>query len=213
MKSEEFNAGGRSRGLLIEYMAKKGFIMTQEHKDKISAAKKGKPLTWLIGKGLNKGFTPWNKGVSMRLNDKLIEWRKEGGEPWNKGLKGKDNPLTGRKVSEEGRKNMSKAAKKRVKDGTCNLWKGGVREKNSKERRIIMDSFEYKEWRKNVFTRDNYTCQICGTHGVAVQADHIMPFAEYPELRTELSNGRTLCVPCHKKTDSYGSVKKSRSVN
>lgn len=33
--------------------------------------------------------------------------------------------------------------------------------------------------------------------------DHIKPFAYYPDLRFELSNGRTLCIDCHKKTDTY----------
>lgn len=59
-------------------------------------------------------------------------------------------------------------------------------------------------WRKSVFERDNYTCQICGIRGVKIQADHIKPFKYFPELRWELSNGRALCVPCHRKTDTYG---------
>lgn len=28
--------------------------------------------------------------------------------------------------------------------------------------------------------------------------------SNFPELRFELSNGRTLCVECHQKTDTYG---------
>ena len=35
-------------------------------------------------------------------------------------------------------------------------------------------------------------------------ADHVKPWALYPELRYDLDNGRTLCVPCHKKTETYG---------
>lgn len=79
-------------------------------------------------------------------------------------------------------------------------WKGGI--KKEKDRR---KSYEYKLWRDAVFKRDYYTCQHCGIKNVNLQADHIKPWCNFPELRYELSNGRTLCVPCHKKTDTYGS--------
>ena len=68
----------------------------------------------------------------------------------------------------------------------------------------IRQSAKYKAWRTLVFERDDYTCRGCGQHGGYLHADHIKPFALYPELRFEVSNGRTLCVPCHKKTGTYG---------
>lgn len=79
-------------------------------------------------------------------------------------------------------------------------WKGGVTSINEKERKTP----EYKAWRKAVFERDDYTCQFCGVRGVELNADHIKPFAIFHELRLELSNGRTLCKPCHLKTDTWG---------
>lgn len=60
------------------------------------------------------------------------------------------------------------------------------------------------DWRKSVFARDDYTCQLCGIRGGYIEADHIKSFAKHPELRFELSNGRTLCRPCHMKTDTWG---------
>ena len=60
------------------------------------------------------------------------------------------------------------------------------------------------EWRNKIFKRDDYTCQICHVRGTRIQADHIKPYKEFPELRYELSNGRTLCIDCHKKTETYG---------
>jgi len=64
--------------------------------------------------------------------------------------------------------------------------------------------YENTVWTKQIFERDDYTCQHCGIRGGKLQADHIQPYSTHPELRWELSNGRTLCVPCHKKTDTYG---------
>lgn len=64
-------------------------------------------------------------------------------------------------------------------------------------------SLEYEDWRKQVFERDLYTCQMCGEVGGYLQAHHIKSFSEYPELRLSLDNGCTLCIGCHKKTDTY----------
>lgn len=79
------------------------------------------------------------------------------------------------------------------------------------EHKKIRQSAEYKDWRTEVFKRDGYTCSICGTANhkgkgetVVLQADHIKPFALYPELRFDVDNGRTLCYPCHKATETFG---------
>lgn len=74
-------------------------------------------------------------------------------------------------------------------------WNGGITPENHK----IRNSLEYKNWRRMVFERDNYTCLNCNIRGGNLNADHIKPFTKYPELRFDLNNGRTLCVPCHKK--------------
>ena len=77
-------------------------------------------------------------------------------------------------------------------------WKGGI----SRAYKTGYYSVEYKDWRKQVFTRDNFTCQECGDVGY-ITAHHIKSFAKFPELRFELDNGLTLCESCHSKTDNY----------
>jgi 5-methylcytosine-specific restriction endonuclease McrA len=66
--------------------------------------------------------------------------------------------------------------------------------------RCIRYSKDLDIWRKGVFVRDNYTCQKCKKTGGYLEAHHIKPFAFFPELRFELSNGETLCKKCHNKT-------------
>lgn len=74
---------------------------------------------------------------------------------------------------------------------------------------------EYKEWRKKVLGRDEFRCIECGTEDRAsrLEADHIKPFLLYPELIFELSNGRTLCKPCHAKTSTYGNSLEHRRAH
>lgn len=79
-------------------------------------------------------------------------------------------------------------------------WKGG---KGSEAYRI-RNTIEYKLWRMAVFERDHFTCVWCGDNtGHNLEADHIKPFAYFPELRFAIDNGRTLCHECHTKTDTY----------
>lgn len=80
------------------------------------------------------------------------------------------------------------------------LWQGGKTSAAMK----IRGSAEYGAWRRSVFERDDYTCVHCGQRGGKLSADHIKPFSTHPELRLSVSNGRTLCIPCHLKTDTWG---------
>lgn len=79
-------------------------------------------------------------------------------------------------------------------------WKWGITPINEK----IRKSIEYKLRRDAVFKRDNYSCVFCWVKGWNLNADHIKPFYLYPELRFDEDNGRTLCVPCHRSTPTYG---------
>ena len=79
-------------------------------------------------------------------------------------------------------------------------WKGGV----STENHLLRASKRWKEWREAIFRRDNYICQDCGVRSgngkaVFLVPHHIKSFAQYPELRFEVSNGITVCEQCHKK--------------
>lgn len=88
-------------------------------------------------------------------------------------------------------------------------WKGGITPINTK----IRNSEEYTEWRKSVFERDEYTCQECEEKGGILHADHIKPFAYYPELRLDINNGRTLCLSCHRKTLTWGGRSKLLTIS
>ena len=81
----------------------------------------------------------------------------------------------------------------------------------------IRKCMEYRQWRCDVFQRDNYTCIWCGEKRGGLNADHIKQFAiilfenkitslEEAIMCEELwniNNGRTLCIPCHKKIPAY----------
>lgn len=118
---------------------------------------------------------------------KKLSLAKRGRAPWNKGK-------TGAQVA------WNKGMAGYLAGEASPHWKGGI----TPEVQKIRNSLEYKVWRTAVFERDNYTCQECNNRGGYLNADHIKRFADYPELRFELNNGRTLCRDCHRKTDTYG---------
>lgn len=129
--------------------------------------------------------------------------------------KGRVSPFRGRTHTTESRRQMSlarmgnKNAVGHIKSpaqlavsrdgsksrGAKNVnWKGGITPVIEALRR----SPEYASWRTAVFKRDNYTCRSCGDDtGGNLEAHHIEPWATTPALRFDVSNGLTLCEPCH----------------
>lgn len=76
----------------------------------------------------------------------------------------------------------------------------------------IRNSFKYRQWRSDVYTRDDFTCQKCGRRGCYLEAHHApLAFADVLELndvRTyeqamdcaelwNINNGTAYCRKCH----------------
>ena len=84
--------------------------------------------------------------------------------------------------------------RKTIKRGEfSSAWRGGKTLEND----LIRKSWQYKEWHKAVFERDDYTCQCCGQHGGKIEAHHIENFSNHEESRFDVNNGITLCKKCH----------------
>lgn len=64
------------------------------------------------------------------------------------------------------------------------------------DRRLQIQSAEWAALRAAVFERDNYTCTYCSSHGVRLEADHIVPVRCGGE--TTMSNLATACLPCNR---------------
>jgi 5-methylcytosine-specific restriction endonuclease McrA len=77
-------------------------------------------------------------------------------------------------------------------------WKGGTKSERDRQ----YHSEEYQNWRIGVFTRDGFKCVECGKIGGELNAHHIKARSLYPELVFDVNNGITLCLECHKKTES-----------
>jgi hypothetical protein len=80
----------------------------------------------------------------------------------------------------------------------------------TQEERLTSRNYpEYREWVKLVYERDNYTCAKCNERGGRLNAHHILNYSSNKSLRTELSNGITLCSDCHKDFHSKYGLKRN----
>ena len=111
---------------------------------------------------------------------------------------GKNNPFYNKYHSKETKRKMSEI---RIRLGLSKgknnpNWKSGITPERIKD----WQSSEYKQWRKAVYERDSYICQMCGDKkGGNLQAHHILPWANFKEFRYNINNGITLCKKCHEK--------------
>lgn len=162
-----------------------------------------------------KGIIPWNKGLKIVVRTKDCEVcnkifyknRKYSHAQWarartcSRKCSGIIHHREFRHTLESNNKNRQAHLGRVTMSGESHYnWKGGITPLRTK----LYFSKEYKIWRTAVFVRDDFTCQICGKKGGELNADHIKPWASYPELRYAIDNGRTLCIDCHRATDTWG---------
>jgi hypothetical protein len=152
-------------------MPKIGYKCTNEHKRKVSDAIKKQ---WLNGK--RKGGWKLSDGAKKKISIAHMGHKSYfpiGYSVWNKGKKNAQPKLYGSDNPH---------------------WKGGITIKNTQ----LRNSYQYRDWRRSVYIRDNFTCVFCEITGGRLVAHHVKEFSLYPKLRFDISNGITLCVECHK---------------
>ena len=154
-------------------------------------------------KGLTKETDERLRKLSKKFKGRVITWGKKVSKTLKRLYKeGKlKKPMLGKKHKEESIKLMKKNRTGKCKGKDSPHWKGGI----STENEIIRGSTKYKEWRKKVFKRDNYTCQnsnceFChNKRGGNKIAHHIKSFSKYTKLRFDIDNGISLCEKFHEK--------------
>ena len=162
--------------------------------------------------GFKKGHKPiagFQKGHKSFKGTEKTEFKKGNSGYWL----GKKRPP----FSKETKKKMGESRK----GEKSYLWKGGI----TSLTRQIRHCFEYRQWRSDVLTRDDFTCQKCGIRGGRLETDHYpKSFADiFSENRIKdldealnceefwnINNGRTLCKECHKLTENYGNRAKHK---
>lgn len=182
--------------------------MTAEHKAKLLVANLGRHMSdetkAKIGMA-NAGRCPSlearaRMSASGKGRPKSSEWRAD-----------MSARQIGSHLSDETRIKLSIANKGRI-GSLSGGWRGGINPINQ----TIRHSDKYNAWRTAVFERDAYTCQDCGARNgmgytVELEAHHIHEFAQYPDERFVVENGKTLCLECHNKT-KLGRLRKARVV-
>lgn len=189
------------------------YLFPRGHKINVGRKLSKKTRMLMSERAKSLGFGKWMTGRKMSEDVKEKISKKSLGKIKSPGTIEKLRiSNTGKKRSDVQKKRLSDIHK-RIGDKPpsrrgCRPWNYAGK---TKLQESIRKSFEYRQWRSDVFTRDNFSCIRCNTKG-NINADHIKEFAtilkEYKikslpdavacEELWNINNGRTLCVPCHK---------------
>lgn len=191
-------------------MPKGKYIRTEEIRKTMSKAHKGRMHTEEEKKKVSeklKGRKPWNAGL---VGVKPIGLSFKGCKHTQESIEKTRNFFLDKPKTQEHRDKISKSRIGKFIGEENNNWKGGITPLVFK----IRTSFEYRQWRSDCFTRDNFTCQECGDNkGGNLEAHHIdflsniihrNNIKDFNEARNcseiwNINNGITLCIDCHKK--------------
>lgn len=137
-------------------------------------------------------------GVYVRTEKHIEICRKGGLSPNNTGryMKGHSKSFLGKRVhTEETKLKMSKTRKGTFTGEDSHNW---IEDRTLVKGRQNRNNPEYKQWRKEVWLRDEFTCKIANPDCKGkIEAHHILGWKDYPELRYKVNNGITLCHAHH----------------
>jgi 5-methylcytosine-specific restriction endonuclease McrA len=127
-----------------------------------------------------KGNVAWNKGKKTGQNSELMKnnnpmFRKEVRDKVSDALKCKPQPWNSGEKS--------------------HLWKGGI----TAATQIRFNDSKWREIRKQVYKKDKWTCQDCGTKSKKLNCHHIVPYRINKD--NSMDNLITLCTVCHAKRE------------
>ena len=146
----------------------------------------------------------WKRELTGKERERLKEMSKLGGKAMSEKWK---DPSFRKKTSTE----FSRRSKKQwenMKEKMCESmrkphpsqkgmlnheWKGGT----GYHRSYAFSTSKYKDWRRNVFQRDDFTCQECGQVGGCLHAHHLIDWSKNKQLGYDIDNGITSCRDCH----------------
>ena len=79
-------------------------------------------------------------------------------------------------------------------------WQGGI----SNNRDIhSLNNKEYREWRNQIFARDNFSCPVADSNcNGQLEAHHILRWSRFPKVRYKINNGITLCHAHHPRVEA-----------
>lgn len=173
-------------------MASGSYIKTQKHRDNLSKSLKGKPKSEEHIKHMRENHADMSGDKNSMYGKKRGPMSDDQKLKISKSMIGKNTWMKGRTGEKSTR------------------WDGGITPLNT----AIRHSDKYKEWKIQVFGRDNFTCQCCGVRGTWLEAHHIKKFSiikKENNIKTfeealqcselwNISNGITLCKKCHNET-------------
>ena len=174
---------------------------------------RNEPSTVASGRGKYCSKSCANKGINNPMygnhhsGNALTKISKRSREIWN-------DPILRERMLPKHDENWLKKIRLSNSGENNHLWDGGPKTFKLEIRR----SPQYVDWRKSIFVRDDYTCQMCGVRGVELHDDHYpKTFAQILKENNiqsledatdcdelwDTNNNRALCIDCHKSTPSY----------